>query len=50
MKFAIPAMQKGMAARTERIRTDLGAAEKAKEIAKKIREGRNGKLLDSEQA
>jgi F-type H+-transporting ATPase subunit b len=30
MKFAIPAMQKGMAARTERVRSDLSAAEKAK--------------------
>jgi F-type H+-transporting ATPase subunit b len=33
MKFAIPAMQKGMATRSERIRSDLGAAEKAKSDA-----------------
>jgi F0F1-type ATP synthase membrane subunit b/b' len=30
MKFAVPALQKGMAARSEKVRTDLGAAEKAK--------------------
>jgi len=30
MKFAVPAIQKGMAARTEHIRSDLSAAEKAK--------------------
>jgi hypothetical protein len=46
MKFAIPAMQKGMAARTERVRSDLGAAEKAKADALGlIPEGLKGKDL-----
>ena len=47
MKFAIPAMQKGMAARTERIRTDLGAAEKAKADADALLADYRAQLADA---
>jgi F-type H+-transporting ATPase subunit b len=47
MKFAIPAMQKGMAARTERIRTDLGAAEKAKADADTVLADYRAQLADA---
>ena len=47
MKFAVPAMQKGMAARTERIRTDLGAAEKAKADADTLLADYRAQLADA---
>ena len=47
MKFAIPAMQKGMAARTERIRTDLGAAEKSKADAEALLTDYRAQLADA---
>lgn len=47
MKFAIPAMQKGMAARSERIRTDLGAAEKAKADAETLLADYRAQLADA---
>jgi F-type H+-transporting ATPase subunit b len=47
MKFAIPAMQKGMAARSERIRSDLGAAEKAKADAETMLADYRAQLADA---
>jgi F-type H+-transporting ATPase subunit b len=47
MKFAVPAMQKGMAARSERIRTDLGAAEKAKADADAVLADYRAQLADA---
>ena len=47
MKFAIPAMQKGMAARTERVRSDLGAAEKAKADADTLLADYRAQLADA---
>ena len=47
MKFAIPAMQKGMAARTERIRSDLGAAEKSKADADALLADYRAQLADA---
>jgi F-type H+-transporting ATPase subunit b len=47
MKFALPAMQKGMAARTERIRSDLGAAEKAKADADAVLADYRAQLADA---
>jgi F-type H+-transporting ATPase subunit b len=47
MKFAIPAMQKGMAARTERIRNDLGAAERSKAEADTVLADYRAQLADA---
>jgi len=47
MKFAVPAMQKGMAARSERIRSDLGAAEKAKADADTLLADYRAQLADA---
>ena len=47
MKFAVPAMQKGMAARTERVRSDLGAAEKAKADADTMLADYRAQLADA---
>lgn len=47
MKFAVPAIQKGMAARTEHIRSDLGAAEKAKADADALLAEYRAQLADA---
>jgi len=47
MKFAVPALQKGMAARSEKVRTDLGAAEKAKADADTLLADYRAQLADA---
>ena len=47
MKFAVPALQKGMAARSERVRADLGAAEKAKADADTLLADYRAQLADA---
>ena len=47
MKFAVPALQKGMAARTERVRSDLGAAEKARAEADTLLADYRAQLADA---
>jgi len=47
MKFAVPAIQKGMAARTEHIRNDLSAAEKAKADADTLLADYRAQLADA---
>ena len=47
MKFALPAIQKGMAARTEHIRSDLSAAEKAKADADTLLADYRAQLADA---
>ena len=47
MKFAVPALQKGMAARSERVRSDLGAAEMAKADADTLLADYRAQLADA---
>ena len=47
MKFAVPALQKGMAARSERVRSDLAAAEKAKADADTMLADYRAQLADA---
>jgi len=47
MKFAVPALQKGMAARSEKVRSDLGAAEKAKADADTLLADYRAQLADA---
>jgi F-type H+-transporting ATPase subunit b len=47
MKFAVPALQKGMAARSERVRSDLAAAEKAKADADTLLADYRAQLADA---
>ncbi|MEQ1785842.1 MAG: F0F1 ATP synthase subunit B [Acidimicrobiales bacterium] len=46
-KFALPAVKKGMEARTERIRSDLDAAENAKSEAVGVLDGYRAQLADA---
>ncbi|MEO5842305.1 MAG: F0F1 ATP synthase subunit B [Acidimicrobiales bacterium] len=47
MKFAVPALQKGMAARSEKVRTDLAAAEKSKADADTMLADYRAQLADA---